>query len=103
MIKPAWKATWANFVGKGSKGSQNLIESAVEYQVVGQDVRAGELADLVNDAANSVDIESHVYSYEAKRASIVKKALRGGLRIAARAYQAGDDFFKLYAWLNERA
>ena len=103
MSKPAWKATWANFVGKGSKGSQNLIESAVEYQVVGQDVRAGELADLVNDAANSVDIESHVYSYEAKRASIVKKALRKGLRVAARAYQAGDDFFKLYAWLNERA
>ncbi len=103
MLKPAWKATWANFTGKGSKQTQNLIESAVEYQVVGQDVRAGELADLVNDAANSVDIESHVYSYEAKRASIVKKALRKGLRVAARAYQAGDDFFKLYAWLNERA
>ncbi len=103
MIKPAWKATWANFIGKGSKQTQNLIESAVEYQVVGQDVRAGELKDLVNDAANSVDIESHMYSYEAKRASIARKALKGGLRVASRAYQAGDDFFKLYAWLNERA
>ena len=102
MIKPAWKATWANFIGKGNKQTQNLIESAVEYQVVGQDVRAGELADLVHDAGKSADIESHMYFYEARRASIVKKALRGGLRVTARAYQAGDDFFKLYAWLNER-
>lgn len=102
MIRPAWKATWAGLTGKGEKVWQNLYESAVEHGVVGQDTTSGELNDLARDARESDDIESYAYSFEARRASRVKKALRFGLDTAKRVYQAGDDMWKLYAWMNER-
>lgn len=101
-IPAAWNATWAGLLKKGKKEWRDLHLRAVELQVVDQGLTAGELQDLALDAKESRDIEEHILSHEAKRASVFKKAVRGGFRAAAKAYQAGDNIWKIYGWLNEQ-
>jgi len=99
---PAWKGTMTGLFKLKGEAWRGYYLRATELGLVRQDTRSGELRDHIQDASRA-DMDEFAYSAEQRRAHRVKYGLKTSAQAVARAYQAEDDVWKLYAWENEKA
>lgn len=86
----AAKAITAKHAGNDTK-LRGYVKRATELGVLGQEVEAGMLRDMIRDYARSADPLPHD--------GVFRKVSRG----VQEAYKTGDDFWKLIGWENEKA
>jgi len=100
-FKQAFSGTMAGLRKMGEREHLDYYNRAVRLGIVGQDTRAGELRDYIQDAA-TMDPGQFMWDDQA-RANKFKKAYRKGQKVTTELYQAEDDIWKLFAWENEKA
>jgi len=73
------------------------LKDALKHGVIHESARAGELADVIQDAIGKTP-EGVALSHMGKVSGPAAKALQGVMNL----YQKEDDFWKIYAWENEK-
>jgi hypothetical protein len=89
--RDAFRAVLTRFAGD-DKAWRERYQDALRYGVIHESANAGELRDVLQDAARR-DIDSMLLTQ-------ASPALKG-IGFLTDVYQANDDFWKLYAWQNE--
>jgi hypothetical protein len=101
-LAPSWKATTTGLLKLSDSEWRKFYLRDVELGIINSDTRANELREYVRDAANSTDSADYVFNTNIKRTGRFKKLARGITSTAAKLYQAGDDFWKVYGHENEK-
>jgi hypothetical protein len=90
----AGKATLADIGMKSLGDMRTYVKELAELGIIGQSARAGEMRDIIREASKN---------YANGGDGAVADAIKGTLRGFARAYELGDDIWKMYAFENELA
>lgn len=90
---PAFRATWANLRKLDDAQWRDYYLGLQRLGVVGDSAHAGELRDVLRDAAGR--------DMNTLTGNLAERAARRGARAVEGAYQAEDDVWKIYAFENE--
>ncbi len=104
-LDKAGKAIWATATGIGNLSDpefRTYYQRLAELRLVGEDVRAGELQDALQDASKA-DINEFLYNTQERHARKIVNVGRAAYRATNALYQAEDGVWKIYAWENEKA
>ena len=99
-VSKAWKTTMAGLWRMGDKEATEFYLDLVQRGIVSQDTDIGQLRDLHKDASGK-SLEEFVNESEIRRGRKTRRALRKTQAAIVRSYQAEDDFWKVFGYLNE--
>ena len=102
-----WRANYAidSFKTLRQKGAESeaLFERLVELGVLKQSVRASEFRDVINDALGDQSYDIDPDGVADNMLQRVNKAIKKVKKFSEAAYHTEDDFWKAYAFFNEKA
>jgi len=95
--KKTFDTLYSQLTSKGGKDAQELVQRLTRLGVFGTTVNVNEINDIFKRAGlEKSDIAEFTDG-------IVKKTVKAPVNAALKMYQAGDEFFKAFAFLNEHA
>ena len=93
--KKAWAATWNQILRKPKEKHLEYVTHLIELGVLDEGARTGELMEMIREASQS-DMASQFLESRAMRMA------KSPYRVAMRYYRAGDMFWKVYGFENEK-